>query len=201
MASAAHLSNWLANVRRWALGQHIPVRSRLFPDLPKFEVIRGIPDGYPDIGWVPANYRRAFIARGANVGFRVPDEILLMYGPRDLRGGGPPYALQVFVTRTNQTRLPRTSANGTAHTPKATYVTIGDQRVEVAYFDGEYVRELLDNSSDAPKVVPKWSRSNKHSIVFNVGGFAIGIRGPRIGGVHEFHLYAIAESVYWPLKV
>lgn len=186
----------LDSVKEWATGRKsLSERSRAFPDLPPFERLRKAPVDYPRITWLPDGYRPSYIARGANVGFQVPDEILFMFGHPGAGVGGPPYALQLFATRAANVRLAATHLNGSPGPVRVTSVTVDDSAVTAVYYDGEFRGDSQGDYRSRQGKRFRWSRDNKHALVFQLRDFVIGIRGPRLGGVQEFDLYAMAESI------
>jgi len=137
----------------------------------------------------------AYIARGSNAGFQVPDELLMLFGnPKQLRGGRPP-VIQVFLTRANNPLLMGTHYNGRPHHGQHQQLTICGSSVTATYYDGQYSGSAGKSSKSAPG--PRWSRTDKHSLVFTVHRLHCGIRASRLGGVDQFHLLALAESLEW----
>lgn len=153
-----------------------------------------MPRYYPRIVWLPEGYRLVYVARGANVGFQVPDEILQMFGNPKV-GDGPPFALQAFCTRQVDVLLTGTHLNRIAPPPTLTQLLVDGVPVHAKYYDGEFARDPNGTHSSRRGARFRWSRDNKHSVVLTTKGVTIGIVGPRLGGVDEFHLYSMAESL------
>lgn len=189
---------FLSSLKRWARGDSAPVRrSKLFPDLPPFERMPAVPDDHPRVGWLPPGYRRAYVARGANSGFQVPDEIVQVFGnPRT--EGGSPFTLQVYSTHTSDALLAGTHLNRNPGPARRISLLVDGYPVEADYYDGQFARSDLGTYVSERGSRFRWSRANKHSLVLSTGGLTVGIRAPRIGGIDEFHLYVMAESLAVP---
>lgn len=174
-----------------------PERSKLFPDLPPYSGIPEVPDDHPRVGWLPEGYRRVYVARGANSGFQVPDEISRVFAHPKIEGGGRT-AMQVYSTYTPDALLAGAHLNWNPGPTRRTSLIVAGQSAEVEYHDGQFRR-----SDRGPYVADsgrrfRWGRENQHSLVVAVGNLRVGIRAARLAGVDEFHLYAMAESLILP---
>lgn len=172
-------------------------RSKLFPDLPPFEEIPEVPDDHPRVQWLPPGYRRAYVARGANSGFQVADDIGRVFAHPKIEGGGQ-RAMQVYSTHTAEARLAGTHLNGNPGPARRTSLAVAGHPVEAQYYDGQFTRSGHGTYVSERGARFRWSRENQHSLVLTVQGLKVGIRASRMGGVEEFHLYAIAESLRLP---
>lgn len=172
----------------------VPIyQSKICPDLPPFEYLADVPSDRPQLTWLPGHYRRTWIAKGTAIGFRVPDEIVVSYSDPKSGGGGPAWAIECFTTFSTDPLLTGTHVDGKPFDAKSVSLRISGLDVEATYYDGIFVGSGACLSDGDTRFC--WSRKNRHSLVFSVRGVTVAVRAPRIAGVDEFHLYAMAESI------
>lgn len=137
---------------------------------------------------------RAYVAHGANSGFQVTDEIVQLAGnPRV--GGGSHSTMQLYSTYTSDVLLTGTHLNRNPGTVRGISLVVGGRHPEAASYDGQFGRSERGTYIFERGARFHWFRNDKHSLALSIDGLMVGIRAPRIGGIDEFHLCVLTESL------
>lgn len=156
------------------------------------EPLTQFPTGWPVPQYVPRGYRLYDVSAYSRGGFQHPNGVIAVYGkPR----GEEISRLEWMVAPASGLTMAATHIDGVPQPTRETTLLVAGTPTTASYFGGQFMssEDGPIKTKDGDRLI--WSDHHIRCAVASWRDYSIAVRGTRAGGIDEFHLLAMLESL------